>query len=131
MISPATRLRLELASIGITPLPSTITKEVFLPGWTTRTVDRPEILSWDERQDWPNTSCRTTDHPCLDIDILDAEVADAVEQLVRTHFDGRGTMLLRTGRAPKRLIPFFTATPFAKRLLVTSPQTAHRTGSNF
>jgi AAA domain len=116
-VSPTTQLRLGLAAIGITPLPSTITKEVFLPGWTTRHIDEPEILSWDERRNWPNTSCRTTDHPCLDIDILDAEVASAVEQLVRAHFDGRGTMLLRTGRAPKRLIPFFTATPFAKRLL--------------
>jgi hypothetical protein len=41
----------------------------------------------------------------------------AVEQLIRTRFDGRGTMLVRIGRAPKRLIPFCTDVPFAKRTL--------------
>jgi hypothetical protein len=117
VISPATELRLKLAAIGVTPLPSTVTKEVFLPGWTTRKVDEAEIRSWDRRGDWPNTSGRGTHTPFLDIDILDGEAAGAVEQLVRTRFDGRGTMLLRTGRAPKRLIPFCTDTPFSKRTL--------------
>jgi hypothetical protein len=55
MISPTTELRLKLAAIGITPLPSTITKEVFLPEWTTRIIDRKEILSWENRRDAPNT----------------------------------------------------------------------------
>ena len=128
MNSPTAELRLGLAAVGITPLPSTVTKEVFLPGWTTRAIDEQEIISWDKHRDWPNTSGRTTKHPCLDIDILDAEVAGAVEQLVRTRFDGRGTTLLRTGRAPKRLIPFCTDTPFAKRVLCyTAPNGApHR-----
>jgi hypothetical protein len=118
MTSPATELRLKLLAIGIPPLPSTITKEVFLPEWQKRTIDEREILSWDKRKDWPNTSGRMTDHPGLDIDILDDEVASAVEQRVRERFDGRGVMLLRTGRAPKRLIPFRTDTPFAKRSLL-------------
>jgi hypothetical protein len=48
---------------------------------------------------------------------LDEEVADAVEQLIRSRFDGRGAMLVRIGRAPKRLIPFCTDVPFGKRLL--------------
>ena len=73
MTSPATKLRLKLAAIGITPLPSTITKEVFLPEWTTRDIDEAEILSWDGRRDWPNTSGRLADHPCLDLDIRDEE----------------------------------------------------------
>jgi hypothetical protein len=117
MTSAATELRLKLAALGITPLPSTITKEVFLPEWTTRVIDRKEILSWDGRHDWPNTSCKTSSHPCADIDILAEEVADAAEQLVRTRFEGRGTMLVRISRAPKRLIPFCTDVPFDKRLL--------------
>jgi hypothetical protein len=117
MTSPATKLRLELAAIGITPLPSTITKEVFLPEWTTRVIDEAEILSWDGRRDWPNTSARLGTLSCLDLDIRDEESVDAAELLVRTRFDGRGMMLLRTGRAPKRLIPFCVDTPFAKRVL--------------
>ena len=117
MTSPATKLRLELAAIGITPLPSTITKEVFLPEWTTRVIDEAEILSWDGRRDWPNTSARLGTLSCLDLDIRDGESVDAAELHVRTRFDGRGMLLLRTGRAPKRLIPFCVDTPFAKRVL--------------
>jgi AAA domain len=117
MTSTATELRLGLLAVGIPPLPSTTTKEVFLTGWPTRPIDEREVRSWDGRPDWPNTSGRTTNHPCLDIDILDDAVASAVEQLVRTRFDARGVLLLRTGRAPKRLIPFCADVPFAKRTL--------------
>jgi hypothetical protein len=117
MTSPTTELRLRLAAVGIPPLPSTVTKKVLLSSWSTRLIDEAEIRSWDKRRDWPNTSGRTTNHPCLDIDILDAEAASAVEQHVRARFDTRGVMLLRIGRAPKRLIPFCTDAPFDKRLL--------------
>ena len=117
MTSPATKLRLELAAIGITPLPSTVTKEVFLPEWTTRVIDEAEILSWDGRRDWPNTSARLGPLSGLDLDIRDEEAVDTAELLVRTRFDGRGMILLRTGRAPKRLIPFCVDAPFTKRVL--------------
>ena len=118
MTSPTTELRLRLLAVGIPPLPSTVTKEVFLPEWRRAPIDETEKSSrGTDAKDWPNTSGRLTNHPCLDIDILDEEAASAVEQHVRARFDGRGIMLLRTGRAPKRLIPFRTDTPFDKRLL--------------
>ena len=107
-MNATTELRLNLLSVGITPLPSTRGKEVFLLGWTTKSVDEAEILSWENHPDWPSTSCRTTDHPCLDIDIKDEAAASACEQLVRDRFDGQGALLVRFGLAPKRLIPFRT-----------------------
>ena len=113
----ATELRLKLLASGITPLPSTRSKEVFLLGWTTKSVDEAEVRSWESNPDWPSSSCRTTDHPCLDIDIKDEAAASACEQLVRDRFDGQGALLVRFGLAPKRLIPFCTAAPFPKRVM--------------
>lgn len=68
-------------------------------------------------QTWPcatNTGilCRFT--PCLDIDVLDAEAAGAVEDLVRERFEDAGYVLTRIGKAPKRAVPFRTQEPFAK-----------------
>jgi hypothetical protein len=45
MTSPATELRLKLLAVGIPPLPSTVTKEVFLPEWQKRPIDEQEIRS--------------------------------------------------------------------------------------
>ena len=112
-----TELRLRLLAIGITPLPATVTKEVFLPSWSTCVVGEAEIRSWEEHRDWSNTGSRATYLPCLDLDIRDEAAVRAAEQLARARFDNHGEMLLRTGRAPKRLIPFRTDVPFAKRTL--------------
>jgi hypothetical protein len=79
-------------------------------------VSPEEIISWDTNRKAKhahNTGLLAERTPGLDIDILDAAAADAVEQMVRDrHFIGR--VLVRTGLPPKRLIPFCTATPFKK-----------------
>lgn len=59
----------------------------------------------------------TAQHPCLDIDIRDEEAVDACEALLRDRYDGLAELLSRTGLAPKRLFPFRTNAPFAKRVL--------------
>src|SRR5262249_46489693 len=73
---------------------------------------------WDKT--WPNatnTGALTRRMPSLDVDILDADAAAAIEQLVRERFEDGGYILVRTGRPPKRLIPFRTQEPFAKLAL--------------
>lgn len=116
-MNAATELRLKLLAIGITPLPATRNKEVFLTEWTTRLIDEAEVRSWESHADWPSTGADTADHPCLDIDIRDADAAAACEQLVRDYFDGLGELLVRTGLAPKRLFPFRADEPFPKKLM--------------
>jgi hypothetical protein len=116
-VGSVTELRLRLLQNGVTPLPATVNKAVYLREWRTRPIDETEVRSWAPRTDWPSTAGRTTLTPCLDIDIRDPEAAEAVERLVRDRFDGRGTLLARFGLAPKRLIPFRTSAPFAKRKL--------------
>lgn len=116
-MNAATELRLQLLANGLTPLPATRGKEVFLLEWTTRPIDEAEIRSWERHTDWPSTGARTTLHPCLDVDVRDADVVDACERLVRDRFDGLGVLLSRTGLAPKRLFPFRADQPFTKRLM--------------
>ena len=112
-----TELRLGLWNLDISPLPATGSKEVFWPGWTTRAINEHVIRSWERHRDWLSTGARTAYHPCLDLDIRHPEAVDACERLVRERYDGRGELLVRTGLAPKRLIPFRTDTPFAKRVM--------------
>jgi hypothetical protein len=116
-MNAVTDLRLRLLKVGITPLPATRNKEVFLTEWTTRLIDEAEVRSWESHADWPSTGADTADHPCLDIDIRDVDAADACERLVRDRFDGMGELLVRTGLAPKRLFPFRADEPFTKRLM--------------
>ena len=52
--------------------------------------------------------------PCVDIDILDADAADACEQLLRDRFGDTGSVIVRVGRPPKRAVPFQTAKPYDK-----------------
>jgi hypothetical protein len=72
-----------------------------------------EIELWASM--WPyanNTGIIAKFTPGLDIDILDADAAEAVEALAREHFEERGAILVRTGLAPKRLVPLRTDEPF-------------------
>ena len=114
--SAITERRLRLLALGIAVLPATVSKEVFLTEWSTRHVNEAEVRSWPPRLG-PNDGARTEFHPCLDLDIRDEAAVEACEQLVRDKFDGQGELLVRTGRAPKRLIPFCTDKPFDKRLM--------------
>jgi hypothetical protein len=105
MISPVTQLRLKLAAAGYSPLPVN-GKAVHMPAWQTKlnsSVD--EIASWEhEWRNYKNTGLLTRLTPALDIDIMHPEAAAAVEALTRQHFEERGIILVRFGRAPKRAI---------------------------
>jgi hypothetical protein len=89
----------------------------------------PGFKDWEKKTNtnaeeinlWPrvfphhgNTGLLTQRTPTLDIDILNAEAADVIETLARERFEERGYILVRTGLAPKRAIPFRTDTPFKK-----------------
>jgi hypothetical protein len=57
--------------------------------------------------------CRST--PALDVDLHNAEAADAVEALARERFQERGDyFLVRVGEWPKRAVLFRTDAPFKK-----------------
>jgi AAA domain/Bifunctional DNA primase/polymerase, N-terminal len=114
-ISLATEHRLHLLRNAYHPLPCT-GKAPMPKGWQQKLeTNDAEINLWAIT--WPtaiNTGvlCRFT--PCLDIDVLDADAAIAIEQMVRGRFEESGYVLVRIGKAPKRAIPFRTQEPFAK-----------------
>jgi RecA-family ATPase len=110
-----TQTRLALRAAGFNPIP-VYGKRALLEGWSAK-IDIPpeEIESWaQDFPKWTNTGIVTRTAPALDIDILHEEAAVAVEELAREWFDGRGHLLVRIGRAPKRALLFRTSQPFPK-----------------
>jgi hypothetical protein len=122
-VSDPTSLRLCLRRAGFHPIP--------VEG------KRPPLEKWQEKFDvsddeirlWPkswhfaySTGCLAKYEPGLDIDITIPEAANAVEALVREHFEERGDIYVRYGKPPKRLIPLRTDEPFTKMVRVfTAP----------
>jgi hypothetical protein len=103
-------LRLALIAADFLPIPLN-GKAPVLKQWQHGSAD---VESWAKLYPFAtNTGIVTRLAPALDIDILDPGAADAVEALVREKISD-GAVLIRTGRAPKRLIPFRTERPFAK-----------------
>ena len=92
-------------------------------GWQMMTNVGPgTVRDWEESYpDHLNTGLLAGHTPGLDIDILDRAAAQAVEALVREWFKGKGKILVRTGRAPKRLIPFRVVEPFRKKAIAFIP----------
>lgn len=117
-MSARARLRLKLQEEGYAPIPVN-GKIPPLDGWQKKLdVSHDEIISWDtnpKTSKGKNTGLLAERTPGLDIDILNADAADAVEQMVRDRFEERGCILARIGSPPKRLIPFRnTAAAFEK-----------------
>jgi hypothetical protein len=110
-----TALRLRLRSAGYSPIPAE-GKVPSLKGWQNLTnADEAEIVSWCSRRPWAfNSGIIAAKTPALDIDLLNADAVAAVVEMVRKQFGNRGEILLRTGSAPKVLIPFRTSKPFDK-----------------
>ena len=108
-------LRLALRAAGYAPIPAR-GKDKLLPGWPLKdSATETEIAAWQSAcPDYVNTGVLAAKTPGLDADIRLADAAGAAEDLVRDWFDGRGTILVRFGLSPKRLIPFRTAKPFPK-----------------
>jgi hypothetical protein len=109
------RLRLRLRDAGFSPIPVN-GKIPNFKGWQKLSgATAEEITSWNaSRPDHTNTGALTARMPTCDIDILDADAADACEQLIRDRFGDTGCILVRVGKAPKRAIPFQTAKPYDK-----------------
>jgi AAA domain/Bifunctional DNA primase/polymerase, N-terminal len=114
----STELRLALRAAGHAPVPA-CGKAIYLQEWTAKgAASAEEIASWAiKHPDWSNTGVLCSKTPTLDIDLRNPEAAEAVADIVRDWFDGRGTLLTRTGEAPKRAIPFRTEQPFPKILV--------------
>ena len=123
MSSPTT-VRRQLRDAGYCPIPlygkeppvyGKNTKRHGLAGWQTlHRVTPQQIELWGKT--WPdalNTGILTRTTPALDLDILNEEAARAAEDLARERFEGRGYILVRIGKPPKRAI-IFRGEPFPK-----------------
>ena len=117
MPTPAevTEVRLKLRRAGFDPIPAH-GKRPSLGEWQKMSgVAEHEVQRWERA--YPsaeNTGILTARTPTFDIDIYDPNAAQAVEELVRNHFEEKGVFLARTGLWPKRAIPFRCDAPFAK-----------------
>ena len=117
MPTPAevTEVRLKLRRAGFDPIPAH-GKRPSLGEWQKMIgVAEHEVERWERA--YPsaeNTGILTARTPTFDIDIYDPDAAQAVEELVRNHFEEKGAILGRTGLWPKRAIPFRCDAPFAK-----------------
>src|SRR5262249_36742186 len=85
-----------------------------LTGWQKLTEVTPaQIDIWGKT--WPdagNTGILTRSMPTLDLDILNEEAVRTIEDHVREHYEERGYILVRIGKAPKRAIVFHAAEVF-------------------
>ena len=113
--SDAFDLRVAMQEGDYDPIPL-IGKKAKLTGWQNkRNVSREEMAGWSvDYPEWSNTGGRTERMPTWDNDIRYPEAAEAVHELIRDWFDGRGTILTRFGEAPRFAIPFRTEQPFKK-----------------
>lgn len=109
--------RLAMVSNGYTSIvPVTGKKPAFDEWQKTENVSRELLEAWNsDYANATNTGIVTKFVPTLDLDILNEAAALAAEALIREHFNGRGTILVRIGRSPRRAIPFRTTKPFKKR----------------
>jgi hypothetical protein len=110
-----TTLRLQLRSSGYAPVPVE-GKRPSLKEWQKKAdANADEIQLWEKLYPHArNTGLLTATTPALDIDITNPEAAEAIEALVRQRFEGRGHVLVRIGKFPKRAVPFRTDAPFKK-----------------
>ena len=104
-----------LAELGyrIVPLPPG-SKGPNRKGWPKFDLQAPTIRQWaanGSAHDGVGILAATT--PAIDVDILDAEVAQQMSDEIDRIFAGQ-SLMTRTGRAPKFLIPFRSDEPFRK-----------------
>jgi len=110
----ATACRKRLLAAGYAPLPVN-GKEPPLKGWQDIAATNTIIDSWETKYaEAVSTGILTAAVPAIDIDIMHPEAAAAIEALVREHFEERGHILVRFGKAPKRAILLRTDEPFKK-----------------
>jgi putative DNA primase/helicase len=111
-----TELRWQLVCAGYVPLPlygkvppntKNNSRKSFTDWEQTNNVTRAMLEMW--QRVWPdaqNTGVLTRDMPTIDLDILNEDAVRALELHVRDRFGDRGPVLVRTGKPPKKAIPF-------------------------
>ena len=109
--------RLLLLRADYDPIPCN-GKRPAMDDWAARERTNPaEIGMWSSAGGYlfaQNTGLRTKFTPAIDIDIMDPEVAGAIEDLARETFEEHGATPCRIGQAPKRALLFRTDEPFKK-----------------
>jgi hypothetical protein len=107
-------IRAALKGAGFSPVPCA-GKRIFLKGWP-ELFDVPLEVMRDDYywRIYRNTGMLTAYAPAFDADIVYADAADAVEELVKRWLDGRGIIPIKFGSAPKRTLLFRTDRPFDK-----------------
>jgi AAA domain/Bifunctional DNA primase/polymerase, N-terminal len=111
----ATQCRKRLLAAGYWPLPVN-GKAPPIAGWQQIHATDKIVGTWEQYVDATNSGVLTRETPAADIDITIPDAADAVETLAREHFEERGYILVRFGKAPKRVILLRTDEPFKKLL---------------
>jgi hypothetical protein len=113
-----TTLRRRLKAGGYSPLPLNGKAPSSVRGWQAKLdVTDDEIALWERLYPYDtNTGMLTKYTPTIDLDIVIEEAAEAIEELAREHFEERGPVLVRSGKAPKRAIPLRTDEPFDKMI---------------
>jgi RecA-family ATPase len=115
-MTPVSELRLALKAAGFSPIPCN-GKRPLLAEWPTKDDASTDDIAYWERAAarlGTNTGILTAKTPAIDADIMHPEAAAAVEDLAKEWFDGKGSLLVRIGEAPKRAMLFRTTQPFAK-----------------
>jgi hypothetical protein len=109
-----TDVRVQLHERGYAPLPLA-GKKCLMTDWPSANPGPQDIKLWLLRwPGWTNTGALCAFMPTLDLDIFDQEAACIAEDIVRRRYEGRGRVLVRIGKPPKRAIPFRTNEPFKK-----------------
>jgi hypothetical protein len=128
-LGDVTALRQRLRASGFDPIPVNGKAPKFR-GWEGKhNVTAEEIQLWEKLYPHDlNTGILAKFAPAIDIDLIDTEAAEAIEDLAREHFEERGCVLVRIGKAPKRLVPLRTTEPFSKvfRALIAPNGTEQR-----
>jgi AAA domain/Bifunctional DNA primase/polymerase, N-terminal len=129
-VGRATALRNRLLNAGYVPTPA-FGKAPVLEGWQKKQPTEADISDWSTRYPTArNTGILTRDTPAVDIDVLDAAVADELQNILSsTSGITSGIGITRVGQSPKRALLFQTDVPFCKistPVFVSPDQQEHR-----
>jgi putative DNA primase/helicase len=109
-------LRVRYVKAGYEPIPC-LGKRPVLPSWSTAPIEIDCPAFWGiAYPDATNTGIRTKRTPAIDIDVVDANLAEQIANELRDFFPQQ-QLLVRYGFPPKRLIPFRCETPFTKIMI--------------
>jgi len=111
LLDRATACRKRLLAAGYSPIPVN-GKVPPIAGWQDIEANKVLIDGWaDKYADATNTEILTRTIPAIDIDVLDAAVADQLQEIAEWMI---GASAVRIGQAPKRAMLFRLEEPFDK-----------------